>query len=111
MTPTTVVNANTRQSIARFTSTTCVRVDNIATIARLPQRAISRPAVAPIADNMMLSTSSCRTRRHRPAPRDSRTASSLRRATDCASSRFAMFAHAIVSTSATMPSSTYSGRE
>ena len=89
-----------------FMSTTCVRVESIATMARLPQRAITRPASAPIVDSMMLSTSNWRTRRQRPAPSDSRTASSLRRDTDCASNRFAMFAHAIVSTSPTIASST-----
>ncbi len=43
-TPTPVVNANTRQSIARLTSTTWVLVESMPTIARAPQAAITSPA-------------------------------------------------------------------
>src|SRR5688572_32637832 len=72
---------------------------------------MSKPAAEPIVESIRLSTRSCRTKYPRPAPSDSRTASSRRRATDCASSRLAILAHAIVNTSATIPSNTYRSEE
>ena len=108
MVPTAAVNANTRQSIDRSSATVLVRVDSIATSARLPQAATSNPAAAPIIESIRLSTMVCPISCPRLAPSDSITASSLRRAADCASSRLAMFPQAMAMTRPTMPRSTNS---
>ena len=104
-----VVNANTRQSIDTSSTTPLVLVVSSATRARLPHRATASPAIVPAVESAMLSVRSCRTSWPRVAPSDNRTANSRRLLTDCASSRFAMLAHAMVSTRPTMPSSTSSG--
>ena len=61
------------------------------------------PTAPPRPARSTLSVSSCRTTRARVAPSATRTASSRPRAEPRASSRFAMFAHAIRSTKPTAP--------
>ena len=59
---------------------------------------------------MALSTSTSCTRRHRPAPIETRSAISRARAAACAVIRLATLAHAINSTSATSTPRAISGR-
>ena len=73
------------------------------------QRATSRPAAPPSTASRHDSTSSCEMSCSRLAPSDSRIAISLARAAARASSRLAMFAHAMISTSAVTPSRSSSG--
>ena len=66
--------------------------------------ASTRPAAAAVSASTVLSVSSWRTMRPRPAPSAVRTAISRPRAAPRASSRFATLPHAIRSTSPTAPS-------
>ena len=70
-------------------------------------RANSRPSSPPASASRQLSVTNCATRRLRLAPSAARTPSSLVLAVARASSRFATFAHAISSTSATAPASRF----
>src|SRR5207245_3122574 len=63
------------------------------------QNANSDPNAPPSMESRRLSVNNCRTRRHRLAPMDSRSAISLWRAETRASRRLATFEHAISSTS------------
>jgi hypothetical protein len=65
-----------------------------------------RPTAPPASDSTMLSVSNWRTMRLRLAPMAARTANSLRRVVERASSRLATFAQAISSTNPTAPNST-----
>ncbi len=73
------------------------------------QCATKMPAIPPNAASSSDSVSNCPISRARPAPIDSRTAISLARAAERASSRLAMLAQAISSTSPVTPSSRSSG--
>ena len=77
--------------------------------AALPSHAIRRPAAAPAAASIALSTSSWRTIRPRPAPIARRSAISRVRVAPRASSRFATLTQAIRRTSVTSASATVSG--
>ncbi len=66
-------------------------------IKLIPAIATATPEIPPSRASTMLSVSCCRARRPRVAPSASRIASSRRRATERASSRFATFAHATTS--------------
>ena len=72
---------------------------------RTPAYARPRPATPATNASSTLSTSSCRTMRHRVAPIETRTAISRERSAARASSRLATFAQAMSSTNATAPMS------
>jgi hypothetical protein len=74
--------------------------------ARVPHCAITSPIAPPATASSRLSASSCRTTRQRPAPSAARIEISRDRPTARESIRFATFAHAIISTNPTAPSST-----
>ena len=99
------VNARTQRSTrngsSRFTSWKLTMPLSAAT----PQTARRIASVAPAATMSSVSPPRSRAICHRLAPSAWRTASSRRRPADTASSRFATFAHAISSTSATAHSS------
>ena len=78
---------------------------------RMPQIAKSTPRTPPRDASTTLSVSNCRTTRSRLAPTLSRNAISRRRAAARASSRFAIFAHAIARINPTSSIRTYSGLE
>ena len=99
-TATPAVNPSTRQSSERSRNTVLVDVDSCRTSRRLPHCAKTSPSSAPTPDSSRLSVSSCRAIRIRDAPSATRTLSSWRRAVARASSRFAMLAQAMSSTSA-----------
>ena len=95
------VKSSTRQSRLTSSALAVDGPDISSTSSRAPHCANSRPSTVPQADSSALSASSCRAIRQRDAPSATRTLSSCRRALARASSRFAMLAHAISSTSAT----------
>jgi hypothetical protein len=64
------------------------------------QNAITDPSAPPARESKRLSVSNCRTKRHRPAPSESRSAISLCRTEARASRRLATFAQAISKTRA-----------
>ena len=72
-----------------------------ATIAVIPSRESRQPIAAPAIASSRLSTSSCRTRRVRLAPRAARTAISCSRPAARLSSMLATLVHAISSSIAT----------
>ena len=76
---------------------------------RSVQRAATSPAAPPRSARRHDSVSSCVTSRRRVAPSESRTAISDARPADRASSRFAMFAHAISRTTPVTPSRSSKG--
>ena len=80
----------------------------IATNRRIVPYATPSPATPPARPSAMLSNSSSRAMRPRPAPRAERMASSCWRPSALTSSRFATFAHAISSTAPMVPISTQS---
>ena len=82
---------------------------SIASIRSSVHCATTRPAAPPSSESRHDSPSSWRTSRARPAPIESRTAISPARAADRASSRLAMFAHAMTSTNAVTHCSRISG--
>ena len=81
--------------------TLCVAASN----HRTPATARPKPAMPAMSASMTLSTSNCRTTRHRLAPSATRTEISCVRCADRASKRLATFAQAISSTKATAPCS------
>ena len=106
-TETTSVNSRTAGSIATRSARGIVCAPSI-TSPRTVQCASTSPLTVPAALNARHSVMSCRTRRPRPAPSASRTASSRCRSAPLASSRFARLLHAMRRTRATAPSRTSS---
>ena len=102
MRPAAAVNASMRESSGSSRDTASVA--SWATRSRLPQCATATPAAAPMAASSRLSISSWRASRPRDAPSASRTLHSWPRAVARASSRLAMLAQAISSTSPRRPS-------
>src|SRR5262249_1729029 len=108
--PALAVNSNTRQSSERSRKTVVLLVESWAAKTRLPQKAIANATGVAVLASTMVSIRSCRTRRQREAPRASRTLNSWRRAIPRASIKFATFAQAMRSTSATTTITVTSGR-
>jgi hypothetical protein len=79
-----------------------------ATSKSRPSAARRRPIVPPATASIVLSVSSCRSSRTRPAPSAVRTASSRPRRTSRATSRFATLAQTISRTKPAVASSTTS---
>jgi hypothetical protein len=77
---------------------------------RIPQGLIASPSSPPATASIVLSVSSCRTSRSRPAPRAVRIASSFWREAARASSRWAILAQPISRTSVTAPHNSRSPR-
>ena len=98
---TAAVKPSTRQSSERSRKTVLRLVESWRTSRALPHMAKASPSEAPIADSTRLSDRNWRASRQRDAPSATRTLSSWRRAVARASSRLAMFAHAMSSTSPT----------
>ena len=96
------VNSRTRTSGERSSVGPALWATNL-TKPSVPQSARSRPAAPPNTASSRFSVSSCRMNLHRPAPMESLSAISFCRAAPRASSRLAMLAQAISSTSPTSP--------
>ena len=96
------VNPRTRVSGERSSAGPALWATSLAKPS-VPQNARSRPAAPPNTASSRLSVSSCRMSLQRPAPMESLSAISFCRAAPGASSRLAMLAQAISSTSPTRP--------
>ena len=99
------VNSNTPASIRMSCVRGIVPAGASASSPRIPASATGTPTAAPSRNSTVLSVSSWRTSRPRPAPSAVRIATSFRRAAPRMRSRFATFAHAMSSTNATAPAS------
>jgi hypothetical protein len=108
--PATTAASNTLP-FSRTSSRNGVPCGAMAASPGISTQARPTPAVTPTAASTTPSMSNCCRSRPRLAPSDSRTASSRARPEPRTSARFATFAHAINSTPATAPSSTYSASE